>query len=57
MFPRDSRHDRGGQILVVALLGIVLLAGMVFYVINVGDQVNRRVAMQNAADATASRLT
>ena len=53
MFPRDSRHDCGGQILVVALLGIVLLAGMVFYVINVGDQVNRRVAMQNAADAAA----
>ena len=47
------RRECGGQILVVALLGSALLAGLVFYVANVGDQVNRRVAMQNAADATA----
>jgi len=43
----------GGQVLVVVLLGIVVLAGLIFYVVNVGDQVNRRVVMQNAADATA----
>ncbi len=42
-----------GQILVVVLLGILLLAGMIFYVVNVGDQLNGHLAMQNAADATA----
>ena len=44
---------RSGQVLVVLLLGITLLAGLVIYVINVGDQVNRRLAMQNAADSAA----
>ena len=48
-----SRRERSGQILVVILLGIVGLAGLVFYVVNVGDQSNRRVAMQNAADSAA----
>ncbi|MCD4699198.1 MAG: hypothetical protein K8R91_01320, partial [Phycisphaerae bacterium] len=51
-----SVYRRGGcsgQVLVVLLLGITLLAGLIFYVINVGDQINRRQAMQNAADSTA----
>ncbi len=47
------RGGRSGQVLVVLLLGITLLAGLIFYVINVGDQVNRRQAMQNAADSAA----
>jgi hypothetical protein len=37
--------------MIIVLLGLILLASLIFYVVNVGDQVNRRVAMQNAADA------
>ena len=47
------RGGRSGQVLVILLLGITLLAGLIFYVVNVGDQVNRRLAMQNAADSAA----
>jgi len=49
----QERRSRSGQVLVVVLLGTVVLAGLVFYVINVGDQLNRRVTMQNAADSAA----
>jgi len=44
---------RGGQVLILALFSMTLLAGVMFYVYNVGDQVNRRLAMQGAADAAA----
>jgi len=47
------RHRRSGQVIVVVLVAMTLLAGLVFYVYNVGDQVNRRLALQNAADAAA----
>ena len=51
--PVRSRRRHGGQVLVITLLSMALLAGLVFYVINVGTQVNRRRDMQDAADATA----
>ena len=44
---------RPGQILVIVLIGILLLGGMIFYVINVGEQLNGHLSMQNAADSTA----
>ena len=44
---------RRGQVLVVVLLGMTALVGLAFYAYNVGTQVNRRVEMQNAADAVA----
>ncbi len=44
---------RNGQILILALLSMSLLVGVMFYVYNVGDQVNRRLEMQGAADAAA----
>ena len=47
------RRRETGQILVVVLLAIPVLAGLIFYVVNSGDQVNRRVDMQNAADSAA----
>lgn len=47
------RHNRSGQILVIVLLGMVLLAGLIVYVVNVGTQVNNRLGMQNAADSAA----
>ena len=50
--PQRVGIDRG-QVMIVVLLGMSLLSGLVFYVVNVGDHVNRRLAMQNAADASA----
>ena len=46
-------HRRQGQVLVVTVLAIVLLVGLIFFIMNVGDQVNRRTAAQNAADSAA----
>ena len=50
---RQQRPRRGGAILVIALLGMVLLASMVFFVFNVGHHVSLRVEAQNAADNAA----
>jgi hypothetical protein len=44
---------KGGQVMVLMLLGLALLGGLVFYVVNSGDQTNRRVVVQNAADSSA----
>jgi hypothetical protein len=40
-------------VLVVVLLGVAALAGLTFYVYNAGAQINRRLEMQDAADAVA----
>ena len=50
---RPRRARAGGQILIIVLVAIAVLVGLVFYVYNAGAQVNRRVAMQHAADAAA----
>ncbi|MFP4354605.1 MAG: pilus assembly protein TadG-related protein [Phycisphaerae bacterium] len=44
---------RTGQVLVITLLAMALMAGLVFFVVNVGVTVNRRRDMQDAADAAA----
>jgi len=47
-------HARcGGAIMVIALLSLVLLAALVFYIFNVGHHVAKRVETQNAADNAA----
>lgn len=53
--PAPAPHLRGrrGQVMVVMLLAMTLLVGLVFFVYNLGDQVNRRLATQNTADAVA----
>lgn len=52
--PRLRRSGfRGGAVMIVALLGLVLLAAMVFYIFNVGNHVAKRVETQNAADNAA----
>ncbi len=48
---RGATAHRQGQILVITLLAMALLVGLIFYVFNVGDQVNRRLELQNAADS------
>jgi hypothetical protein len=42
-----------GVVMVIALLAIVLIASLLFYVINVGTSVQGRVVTQHAADAVA----
>ncbi len=44
---------RRGAVLVVVLVALTLLVGLLFFVLNVGDQVNRKVDMQSAADSVA----
>ncbi|MFW6133511.1 MAG: pilus assembly protein TadG-related protein [Planctomycetota bacterium] len=51
--PTRRAAGRRGQVLIIVLLGIGLLVGLLFYVYNAGEQINRRVQMQNAADSTA----
>lgn len=42
-----------GQVMLITVLAIVLLASVVFLLMNAGDQMNRRTAAQNAADSAA----
>lgn len=51
--PSPSRARCGGVVMVIALLAIVLIAALLFYVYNVGTSVQGRVVTQHAADATA----
>ena len=51
--PRCADPRRRGQVLIVTLVAMTLLVGLLFYVYNVGDQVNKRLEMQGAADAVA----
>ncbi|MDP7288777.1 MAG: pilus assembly protein TadG-related protein, partial [Phycisphaerae bacterium] len=44
---------RSGAVLVMTLLGLTLLVSLVIYVYNVGDQVNKRLSLQNASDSAA----
>ena len=48
-----GRSARPGVVIVIMLLGLMLLASIVFYVFNAGRQVERRMRTQNAADAAA----
>jgi hypothetical protein len=47
------RARRRGQMLIIVLIALTALVGLVFYVYNAGEQINRRVALQHAADSTA----
>lgn len=49
----NSACPRRGAVMVIALLSLILLASMVFYVFNVGHHVAKKVETQNAADAAA----
>lgn len=49
-----ARARQRGAIMVITLLAVVLLAALIFYVINLGRQANARIVAQHAADATAA---
>jgi len=49
---RLSRNK--GVVLVITLLAVVLLAALVLYVFNMGQQTNARIAAQNEADSAAN---
>jgi hypothetical protein len=50
---RISRRSRGA-VMVITLIAVILLAGMVFYIINLGRQANARIVAQHSADAAAA---
>ncbi len=50
---RPAARERG-VVIVMTLIAIVLLAGLLFYVMNVGRATNARVVAQNSADAAAA---
>lgn len=49
-----SRRAARGIVLVITLLAVVLLAALVFFVMNMGRHVDSRVVTQNAADSAAN---
>ena len=51
--PAHAAPRRRGQVLILTLLAMTLLAGLIFYVYNLGYQVNNRTELQHAADASA----
>ena len=50
---RHSGHGRRGAVLIITLVAVTLLVGLLFFVFNLGDQINRRVQQQNTSDAVA----
>jgi len=49
---RPAARQRG-VVIVITLLAVILLAALVMFVLNLGQQVERRIYMQNTADAAA----
>lgn len=47
------RPRREGQVMIIALLAMTLMVALIFYVYNIGDVVNRRMSLQDTADAVA----
>jgi uncharacterized membrane protein len=47
-----GRRDRG-VVLVIVILSLALVASLIFYVFNIGQQIKNRVEVQHAADAAA----
>lgn len=52
LWRRCARHK--GVVLVITLLAVVLLAALVLYVFNLGQQTNSRIAAQTEADSAAN---
>ena len=53
---RDTVHHtrHRGVVLVIMLLAIVLIASLLYYVLNLGKHVNNRIVTQHSADAAAN---
>lgn len=49
---QPQRHR--GVVLIIMLLAIVLIASLLYYVLNLGKHVNNRIVTQHAADAAAN---
>ncbi len=50
---RQLRIRHRGVVLVITLLAILLIAGLLAYTMNLGDQVSKKIETQNAADSSA----
>lgn len=48
----NPRRQRG-VVLIITLLAIVLMVALILFVLNLGQQVNRRIQIQDTADASA----
>ena len=48
---------RRGAVLIVMIVAMSLLVGLIFFVFNLGDQINSRIAVQSAADSSAISAT
>jgi len=55
LLQRTAKHvaRHRGVVIIMAMLGLILMASLVFYVFNIGRNVQGRVVTQNAADAAA----
>jgi hypothetical protein len=51
--PRNAQARQRGVVIIITLLAVILLASLVMFVLNLGQQVERRIYMQNTADAAA----
>jgi len=49
---RPAARQRG-VVIIITLLAVILLAALIMFVLNLGQQVERRIYMQNTADAAA----
>lgn len=53
--PKQKRHaSQRGVVLVIMLLAIVLIASLLYYVLNLGKHVNNRIVVQHSADAATN---
>jgi hypothetical protein len=52
-FRRRGSHRNGGWIMFLTMLSLLLLVSMVMWVINLGQQVERRAMVQHSADSAA----
>jgi hypothetical protein len=50
---RTLKNDASGAVMVFGVFGAVLLVGVLYYLIGVGDAIVHRESLQDAADATA----
>jgi hypothetical protein len=43
---------RRGAVLIVMVISVTMFVGLIFFVFNLGDQINQRITMQSAADSS-----
>ena len=44
-------QNRKGAVLLITIIGLTAFVGLIFFVLNLGTQINRRISAQNSADS------